>query len=150
MSGNLQRQAGITETKAGLTAKAQTPINLILEVMGDEMNASIHAPVSQRPWMAGSDHCAGMHRCRKGHGWPGATTSGHHYSQLLTTNLNFPALTDCVLSGASDGCPRFTFWGERWVSALYGSNFPPLSLSQVHTWGGVYFATLLIGLCHHL
>ena len=23
--------------------------------------------------MAGSDHCAGMHRCRGSHGWPGAT-----------------------------------------------------------------------------
>ena len=34
MSRNLQRQGGITETKAGLTAKAQTPINLILEMMG--------------------------------------------------------------------------------------------------------------------
>ena len=33
MSRNLQRQGGITETKAGLTAKAQTPIDLILKVM---------------------------------------------------------------------------------------------------------------------
>ncbi len=27
---------------------------------------------------------------------PGATTSGHQYFQRLTTNLNLPALTDCV------------------------------------------------------
>ena len=42
MSENLQRQAGITETTVGLTAKAQTPGELILEVMDGEMDASIH------------------------------------------------------------------------------------------------------------
>jgi len=24
-------------------------------------------------------HCARMHRCRGGHGWPGATAPGHHF-----------------------------------------------------------------------
>ncbi len=28
------------------------------------------APVPRRPWMAESGHCARMHRCREGHGWP--------------------------------------------------------------------------------
>ena len=74
MSGNLQRQAGITETKAGLTAKAQTPINLILEVMGDEMNASIHAPVSQRPWTVESDHL-----------WPPLFSVTYNQPQLSST-----------------------------------------------------------------
>jgi len=89
------------------------------------------APVSRRPWMAGSDHCAGMHRCRGGHGWPGATTSGHHYSQLLTTNLNFPALTDCVLSGASDGCPRFILTQAALKAGRHGASILNFSLRDI-------------------
>jgi len=30
-------------------------------------------------------HCAWMHRCREGHGWPRAATSGHHFQTPAAT-----------------------------------------------------------------